>query len=228
MKRNENKKSLTKKIVAGTGLALLLALVGYTGANTYAKYTTTQTATTQTATVAKWGVVVNVTTANIGFKDQYDVTSAETGLEVKANTTTLAPGTSGQFTFSIAGTPEVSNEVSFNFVVNNDVHDGSYYPVKWTITDEDSNVIADNVSLAEAASALNAVKLYNAATADISKTYTVAWAWAFSQGHDTEDTALGNYAAGNPTDIPSTASITVDFSISVTIQQTQHHGQPNA
>lgn len=227
MKRNENKKSLTKKIVAGTGLALLLALVGYTGADTYAKYITTGEVASQTATVAKWGVVLNASAANSAFDDTYSLngtyaTAKDDGLSVNAYTNVVAPGTAGEFTFSISGTPEVAAQLSFEMVVDSDVHTGSYYPIIWTISGGD---FSKTGTLAQIAEYLNGtggtqpVQTY-APSVGVATTIKLSWAWAFESSHDAEDTILGDAVANNVTET-SDLSYTVDFTINATVEQIQ-------
>ena len=234
MKRNENKKSLTKKIVAGTGLALLLALVGYTGANTYAKYITEGQVASQTATVAKWGVVLTASTDNSAFGKDYTKGSGTTatvdttgnGASVKTIGTTnvVAPGTSGEFTFSISGTPEVASKISFNLTLTSDVHYGDYYPINWTLS---GGEFTKTGKLSEIDSYLGdyAKAQEFAPNVAINTTYTLSWEWAFSQGKDKEDTYLGNLASGvaNSDVGPNSAnaSTVVSFAIDARVEQIQ-------
>ena len=48
-------------------------------------------------------------------------------------------------------------------------------------------------------------------------TYTLTWAWVFEDGHNKEDTLLGNIAAG--IDTVANASTTINFAIAITATQ---------
>lgn len=133
------------------GLALLLGFVGYTGGTTYAKYVASTNVPATTATVAKWGYVVNSNAANL-WGDDYAystektasvVTSSATGLTVSdsADANVVAPGTTGHVLLNIKGTAEVLSSISIESTINdiyldndNDDDNGRYYPVKWTIS----------------------------------------------------------------------------------------------
>ena len=247
MKRNENKKSLTKKIVAGTGLALLLALVGYTGANTYAKYVTSANVPAQNATVAKWGVVVSASGVN-AFSDEYSgiglATANSSGTSVSAAGKVVAPGTTGSITFSIKGSPEVASEVSIDLQIPQyvAVKDADakvvYEPIVWTLKQGTEVVVgAEKVNAETIQSKVDGLSKTYAPMADLSSTYgdyTLTWEWAFETGANDDaknqnnlyDTFLGN-AATNPVtptpDIPAgyTANINLEFNLTIEVAQIQ-------
>ena len=235
MKRNENKKSLTKKIVAGTGLALLLALVGYTGANTYAKYITEGQVASQTATVAKWGVVLNATTDDaFGGKyskvdGQSEAVIKDTGLSVSATSNRVAPGTTGSITFSISGEPEVATKVSFKMADDfKDVNAGTYYPIEWTFTGDGFDVTGTLEDIHDYLNDGTHYKEYAPGNAINGQTYTLSWVWVFEHGSTPDekaqynelDTYLGNVAA-EKVSLTDGDSIDVDFTINATVEQIQ-------
>ena len=205
MKRNENKKSLTKKIVAGTGLALLLALVGYTGANTYAKYITNSETVSQTATVAKWGVVVTASANSTvdGFSKHYKANAAQTsadGADVSASADQLivAPGTSGTFAITVSGQPEVDSKLTIS-LSGTDVHYATYYPIKWDFC-KDGVVISTSKSLSDIVNQMSTIGVYTYNANDVlDANYELKWSWAFenTEANANEyDTYLGNRVAG--------------------------------
>lgn len=246
MKRNENKKSLTKKIVAGTGLALLLALVGYTGANTYAKYVTSANVPAQNATVAKWGVVVS-TGGEQAFSNKYSgtglATANSTGTSVSAAGKVVAPGTTGFITFSITGSPEVASKVSVDLTIEDfvSVKDGDdivYEPIVWTLKQGEEVVAgAEKVNAETIQSKVDGLSKTYAPMADLSSTYggyTLTWEWALETGNTDDkkaennkyDTFLGNAATTpvTPTpDIPAgyTANINLEFELTIKVEQIQ-------
>ena len=237
MKRNENKKSLTKKIVAGTGLALLLALVGYTGANTYAKYISSATTQTQSATVAKWGVVVSATTA--AFAEEYiNDTKAEASsdkVEVSASNLTLAPGTKGSLTITVSGQPEVASQLKFDFddtVDVTEVHYGdSYYPVVWTFKAQNNATIEKTGKLSEIATYVEGLNnlVYAPNAVNLADTYTLSWEWPFETGatpaekaqNNLYDTYIANKAVGTSgLEVGNqTIEYQVNFKLNVVVEQ---------
>ena len=98
---------------------------------TFAKYITSDTAG-DSATVAKWGVKVEIeNNANDAtdldlFKQSYntdeDGQNAYTGaVSVSGDTNRVAPGTTGSVNFKITGQPEVAVRVSVEFDVTNTI-----------------------------------------------------------------------------------------------------------
>ena len=79
-----------------------------------------------------------------------------------------------------------------------------YYPIVWNVFEQvngSGSTIKNKVRLEEALIAmvngyLGAGSTFDANTA-IDRAYTLTWAWAFENGHDKEDTILGNIMAGN-------------------------------
>jgi hypothetical protein len=147
-----------------SGLLVLTLLTTSAISGTFAKYTTTASAS-DTAKVAKWCVTVSasgslfsknyLTSKNTGTTDT-------TGISVASSSTgnLVAPGTKNTtgLTFSITGKPEVAVKVKFDVTVDNDVFlkaiaangaykdytsngasktftlANDYYPVKFTLT----------------------------------------------------------------------------------------------
>lgn len=98
---------------------------------TFAKYVTTNGGT-DTAQVAKFGVIINVADDLGLFNTAYETTDTAgyTGLSVTSSSTSqlVAPGTKGSMSFNITGMPEVATRVSINFGTCNAVQlvTGSY------------------------------------------------------------------------------------------------------
>ena len=143
-KKNENKKN--KKVVVVAAMALLLALVGISGGETYAKYASNQT-DSATATVAKWGYTVSAN-ANELFGQKYGVADANnlspvggTGVNVTGASNVVAPGTTGSMSLSVNGDAEVLSNIDTNFTIVdvvlktklNGVDQTPYYPLHWTV-----------------------------------------------------------------------------------------------
>lgn len=114
--KGESTMKKNKMLRMASVLLILVMLTTSIVGGTFAKYTTTGTAS-DTARVAKWGV--SITTENDGiFASTYEKATTSTELtatnSVVAATVggtqdkVVAPGTTGSATFTISGTPEVA------------------------------------------------------------------------------------------------------------------------
>lgn len=110
------RKNKVMRVASALLVAVLLSTCAISG--TFAKYVTTNSGT-DTARVAKFGVVINIDNDLGLFDTAYAKTdSAYTGtLSVKSesNDQLVAPGTKGSMTFNITGMPEVATRVSVEF-----------------------------------------------------------------------------------------------------------------
>lgn len=192
--------------------ALLLAAVlvtSYSVSGTYAKYTSTYTAS-DSARVAKWQFSVNdknMTEEEFVF-DLFNTIKDEDG-SVEGNIgaangtdTIIAPGTKGSFEIKIANGSEVDAKYGITFSMT----ESANIPVEFSL---------DNATWSEEISALNiadattdeqtgetVVNQINRNGAEA--THTVYWRWVFN-GNDSTDTDLG--LVGTDT-IEVTATIT--------------------
>lgn len=145
-KKNENKKN--KKVVVVAAMALLLALVGISGGETYAKYASNQT-DDATATVAKWGYTVSANATEL-FGQKYGIAEAgkqttiqDAGVNVVSSSEkkVVAPGTEGQMTMSVNGDAEVLSQINTTLSITDivlktkvgDQVQADYYPITWTL-----------------------------------------------------------------------------------------------
>lgn len=202
------------KLMRASFVLLVLTLITscFVG-GTFAKYVS-EGEGTDSARVAKWGVVV--TGKGDAFAKEYaaDDNSDGISISVKSDTPVVAPGTSGTFKgVTITGTPEVAVKVETVATVDLTGDwsgaDGSYYcPLVFDINGVKVSGL-DASSTAEFAAELKA-KIESAAngvvpagedlaTSDkvpvlLKGGNKISWEWAF-EGNDTSDTALGNAAA---------------------------------
>ena len=89
------KKNKMMRLASALLVAVLVTTCGISG--TFAKYVTTASGT-DTARVARWGILLNV--ASDVFDVEYDA-DAGNGVSVQASEDVIAPGTSGDaFTFT--------------------------------------------------------------------------------------------------------------------------------
>lgn len=201
MKKKENK--TMKKVLTVSALALLLGLVGYTGGSTFAKYISQTKVPSTSATVAKWGYVVNSDASKLWGDDyKFDtdasvVTEETSGLTVadSADDSVVAPGTKGEVSLNVKGQPEVLSKIDVTSTIADiyldddaDAENGRYYPVKWsisgtaTINDVDQ-LPADKTDLtgAEMAELLANLSATNIpANVKVNYELKISWSWAFN------------------------------------------------
>ena len=192
-----------KLMRAATILMVLTLMTSCFVGSTFAKYTSTTTAT-DSAKVAKWSILVEgteiavqpeaTTTFNL-FDTVYEVDATTADGDVAADR--IAPGTGGQFDFSIENESEVNARYTVTLAAteaNGDIPieyslDGTTWET--AITDLNGDASLTNIAINMGAAA--------------SDTATVYWRWAFTGAEsanytstqtDTTDTALGIAARG--------------------------------
>lgn len=245
------KKNVMMRLASFLLVAVLISTSAISG--TYAKYVTQDTGSDK-ARVAKWGVTVEIEDTS-NFSTEYathDSDAKTDSVAVSVLTTgdmnVVAPGTSsedvnGEFTFKVAGTPEVATKIDIEMTVKNDIYLGNatyddpttkdvdsfevktpYYPVVFTLTNKNGVEVAKG-NLSEIATQFNAESAYHQANVAIDETYTLTWEWAFGNkttitDTDRADTLLGNLAAdkgyGIDTDIDYNVNLEYEVKITVT------------
>ena len=196
---------------------------------TVAKYATSDSAQ-DSARVAKFGVQIEATDEST-FQTEYS--SADNTITVKSSNgdKLVAPGTSDEngLCFTITGNPEVATQVDIDLSFDKDVFlkmqkDGApyyYYPVKFTLTKNDTVLAEGNLEAIEQAfDSYSASARYEAFTA-IGSNFSLSWEWDYTAADavtDTWDTLLGDIAAGIvPTGYVDGEDYCLDISYSVTI-----------
>lgn len=196
------RKNKMMRLASALLIAVLLTTCAISG--TFAKYTTTGTGT-DSATVAKWGVVI---TANgSSFAKQYATDDAGVvgtiANSVVGTNKVIAPGTQGTMVAAtISGTPEVAVKVTYEatvtltgWTVNTDTY---YCPLEITVgTGEDAHTYK-GTSYESAAkfkeaieTAINGYSDEYAPNTNLGTiTVPVSWKWAFEGNDDVKDTAL--------------------------------------
>lgn len=214
----KNKKG--KKLVVLGAMAALLTLIGVSGSQTYAKYVETTTVPSQSATVAKWGYVVSTEAQDLFGKDykvegvndslaELNVTANGSYTTVKAfnnnQNNIVAPGTKGSMTVDVDGAAEVDAQLTFTHLDNSisEIHLDTYYPLVWSYTitgvpggDLSSDANAQTKTLASVLDELANVAIVFDAGSTVDLQLTLSWEWAFSNGHDVEDTKLAILSNG--------------------------------
>ena len=225
------KKNIMMRLSALLLVAVLLTTCVISG--TFAKYTTTDSAT-DTATVAAWGIQLTVDGDDVLYDD------GKTGDEVTALKVTsnalAAPGTYQKLAkVSLEGQPEVAYKivVDVDLELENWTAAGAYYcPLVFSVDGtnvagsfanaedleaavEKAVLIAiaggDASSATASGTGLNYVVEYDAGTAvatGAADGVVIDWLWAFD-GDNTKDTELGN----------ATTKATIGFSLKVTVEQ---------
>lgn len=189
------------RLASGLLVATLLTTSMISG--TFAKYVTTNSGT-DSARVAKWGVVISVEDDMGVFSTSYE--DVNNGLTVKSDTSdnVVAPGTSGSMTFSIAGKPEVKLQLDVVATVDNVIElaageytlpagkfaekevkvttDAVYEPIKFYVGENTVASLNDEdytLTLAGLETELEKLSKPYEANTTLDKTYTIAWKWAF-------------------------------------------------
>ena len=205
----------TTKMVAL--LACLCLVTACFVGGTLAKYTTNGTGS-DSARVAKFGVVVAATSDSMFATEYNDEDADYAGLSVKSDTTDMlvAPGTEGTLTeVALSGTPEVAVRVTNDAdltLTGWEVNGAEYCPIVITVGTTEYKMTG---TIAEFEAAVEgAIEAYTADYApgtDLSGETdacpVVSWAWAFEGNDDAKDTALGNAGA---------AKIALDITTTVT------------
>ena len=206
-------------------VAVLLSTCAISG--TFAKYVTSGSGT-DSARVAKWGVVINATGETFAKSYAKDDTSftIDTNTVVSTNKV-VAPGTGGNMaSFTLDGTPETAFRVSFEGRMELgdkwvDDTDSYYCPIEITV----GTTTLKGTTFASAEAFEDAVKTeiatfskdyaantnLNTLTADVPD---ISWSWPFydSDENDVKDTYLGDQAAaGN--------AATISLSVTATVTQ---------
>ena len=210
--KKTNKK--TRDIIIAAMVRLLIAIMCFCGV-TFARYITKSSVPTQQATVAKWGFVVSANAENLFGKgyNQGEIVAKpdESGavVDVKAATSTVAPGTKGEMTFGVTGSAEVLAQLKMT-VKADTLKDISltqggdvYTPIKWKLEKgTDGTTYGTEVAKGTLSEIVNKVNEINSTIKigeSVSDYYKLSWEWVFdtdadSEDDDVKDTILG-YAA---------------------------------
>lgn len=229
------KKNKMMRISSALLVAVILTTCAISG--TFAKYVTAASDVSDSARVAKWGVTVNATAADL-FADSYKdtkttYTAGETldTITVQADTQNVdvfAPGTKGEQTgaITVTGKPEVDVEVVYSADVSFDgwtLSDGTtfYCPLIFNINGTEIKQDSTITSAAAFAAAIKAEiegldATYHTNTdlsAQAGNTVDISWEWPFyvSAENDVKDTDLGNQAAAG-----SASKVSITYSATAT------------
>lgn len=217
-------KKKNKTMRAAGALFVATMLTTSMTAGTFAKYTTTNSAS-DSARVAKFGVEVQAEGTLFAKKyvnEENGNTPGTINLTVNSEENVVAPGTKNShgLTFCVTGTPEVTTSIDiqvngieevylrageyFDYTTGGNLTDKfvleeNYYPVKFTLT-QDGNKLVDRGKLSDVQSALQGLSsIYEPGTVLNSAvgTLNLTWEWDFNgEGvTDKADTLLGNLAA---------------------------------
>lgn len=221
-----------KMMRAASGLLVATLLTTSIISGTFAKYTTTNSGS-DSATVAKFGVTINVADDMNLFnteyeKDDTDATSGKTVVTATTDQNKIAPGTKGSMQFSITGTPEVATKLTV--VVDNAVAAHltageytlaagkfaereckvttatDYEPIKWYVgTDAITENTTYDKTLTEVEDYLEKLSGEKAPNTKLDETYYIGWKWDF------EGTFNGTWNYDGEEKVPYTDAKVADF-----------------
>ena len=215
------KKNRVLRLMCIVLLFTLISTCMMTG--TLAKYVTVGSGS-DTARVAKWGVLVDAATSASGlFSTTYATHDSDYGgaLSVISSSTdkVVAPGTNGSITgFSITGTPEVACRITVDVDASSVLtgwtlaSGAAYEPIVWTLSNGGTPLsTATNVDFATLLTELGNISVDVAPNTNLASVtgfdYEISWNWPFV-GNDANDTYLG--------DLTAAPTITLAFDITVT------------
>ena len=189
-------------------LLVLCLLTASVISGTFAKYTTTNTASDE-ARVAYWGFDA---AANITF-DLFDVkTAGDTGVAADG---LLAPGTERTINFEFINAkadgraPEVAYEVVVSAANSTAPSAELDAQIVWLYNDDEYENWVDFIAAIEGESAqFGPGELPDFLKSGV--TNTVGWKWAFEDGSDEADTALGNAAKESGIDVKLNLTVTLN------------------
>lgn len=187
--------------------------------NTLAKYTTSDNGS-DTARVAKWGVVVNLDSFDM-FEANYD----NTVISANGTDKVVAPGTTGTLAgISITGAPEVKVEVKFEATLELtgwEVSGAEYCPLEIKVGSvtykigDNATDIEDLIDKVEAAiEGYTAEYDANVNLATFAEAPQVSWTWKLEGNDDVKDTALGDQAA-------NATAPEIELSVTCTVTQVE-------
>ena len=193
------KKNVMMRVASALLVAVLMTTCAISG--TFAKYTTTDSAS-DSARVAKWGFSTDSITIDNLFAKSYD--------DVNASVDDVAPGTSNSVAVSFApagGAPEVAYTFTVTVTVTATGDDAAtlFSKLTWTVNSTPvtfENGVAQVISNTEYAAGANPSGL------------SIGWEWPFEVGNtqdainanDKTDTDLGNGAANIAVTVTYTAT----------------------
>lgn len=215
------KKNIAMRVAAFLFILTMISTCAF--ATTFAKYTTSKSATDE-ARVAKWGVTVAATNEDALFASAYGSTVKSLA---SPQVDIIAPGTKGELAgFTITGTPEVSVGVTYSATLTLENWDasGEYCPIIITVEEEDyyigKDVSTSSINGMSSIGKIDSVSelktaVETAVTAcsgtynvglPIQDTLNVSWEWVFDNKvadfatnypglvlDDVKDTALGDW-----------------------------------
>ncbi len=215
---------MKKKVLFLTIIVFVTLISSFFVSGTYAKYISSKEKSDD-ARVAKWGL--NVETTVDLFKDSYfdDKTIVKSANGDKV----VAPGTSGEYTFTISGAPETNYKLNLQVLEYEDTV-GS---IKYTLDGVPVPSLSRLVFMLE--HLYNSGEVFPAnqpADYDIEngkqKSHTIGWYWEFEKGNDKatidanneSDTKKGNAAIIDKKDKNYDKQAKVRLRIKITAMQT--------
>ena len=214
------KKNIAMRVAAFLFILTMISTCAF--ATTFAKYTTSGTAT-DTARVAKWGVTI---TASELDGVEYD-TKGGTGQDAEITASaekTLAPGSKVNFAHLVlGGDPEVGVKVTYEATLTltnwKDADNNDYCPLVFVVVcgatrTEISKAAGESMDtfITNVQNAIKACEETYAENQTIASNLTVSCQWAYESGNDAADTHLGNQAAAGNSPV-------VSLSITCTVTQ---------
>lgn len=184
-------------------LLVAVALTTCSVSGTFAKYASEVTVS-DTARVAKWDIKINNVKqdqwSNSVVFDLFSYTDANVDVDGTGNEKVIAPGTTGEFTFTIANASEVTANYEIAIAETNANNIPIEYKVgngAWTVPTDGKLTVQSAENIAMGAS----------------KDIVVAWRWAFEGADSTNFTTTQTTDTDTALGTAGTATVTVAATI---------------
>lgn len=239
-----------KKMSILTVLVMLVTVTAYSVSGTYAKYTSSIDLADE-ARVAKWEFKatdandVELTKKINLFKDSYSF-DGKTYVESWNKENVVAPGTTGSYTFKLAGNMEVRYQLTFDIDVANDfvvyygfdadnnlvksttatdVATNEYHPLRYSVVySRDGQKVAE-IPAGDVNAIKTALNKYAVdhpegfAPGEMNQEYEITWAWApITQGTGLTDDQINELDTFAGENLSADGSM-VEFGVTVTATQ---------
>ena len=203
---------MKKKFILGLIITTIISIYSISG--TYARYTETLIDKTDSARTAKWDL--NITRDIDLFSDSYVNKTNDQIVKSTNNDFIVAPGTSGEYTFTITGAPETNYTLRIEVLEALDTVGRITYSLDGIYNDLDINTL--NFFLE------NLLREYDVYPANkplkVNK-HTISWKWNFYEDDEKDklDTEKGNSAITDNNDIAYDTQPMVKLKVKVIAEQ---------
>jgi hypothetical protein len=203
-----------KKIIAVL-IVIAIGITSFSIRGTYAKYKSSVDLTDNTR-VAVWNI--NTTQVVDLFKDSYEID----GVESIDGTKIIAPGTSGKYTFKIAGTAETNYTLEYEAEIEDTVKRLKYYFIEGSDDTDPDNILLEYDDLETLVNEIGKNLFRNGIVYEPGEEsemeYTIRWEWPADEDNQ-KDSELMKQVIIDPKDPNYQNQPHVRFMIKISAEQ---------